>query len=136
VYEFLDNIVFFNSDLLAAIDVEPKPPPGVGPVIQTVLRWTKWLAGACGVGGFFVIAIMMMIGRRNRSQMAADGMSALPWVCGGFLLIGLSSGMAEKLIETGEKAEVVFEDTASGSNLDSVTPKTYGEPETLDDFFG
>ncbi len=83
-------------------------PPGLGPVFEAVLSWTKWIAGAAGLGGIFVIAIMMMIGRRNRSQLAADGMSALPWIVGGFILIGISAALAEALLSAGASAPVQF----------------------------
>ncbi len=83
-------------------------PPGLGPVFEAVLSWTKWIAGAAGLGGIFVIAIMMMIGRRNRSQLAADGMSALPWIVGGFILIGISAALAEALLSAGASAPVEF----------------------------
>jgi len=95
----------FNSNFINYL-AQMEEPPGVGPVILEVLGWVKWIAIFCGVGGFFVIAIMMMIGRRNRSQMAADGMSALPWIVGGFLLIGISSSFAHALIDAGEGARV------------------------------
>ncbi len=100
MFEVIDGL--FSLDLLALVDnPEAKPPPGLGPVVNTILGWTKWLAISFGVGGVFVIAIMMMIGRRNRSQMAADGMSALPWIVGGFLLIGVAATVADALVNTG-----------------------------------
>ena len=85
--EVLDIVSF---DLLAQVDVPEVGSteiPGLGPVLITVLEWVKWLSIIAGIGGIIVIAIMMMIGRRNRSQMAADGLSALPWIVGGLILI-------------------------------------------------
>jgi len=110
MYELFDSIL--SLDIVAQVDysVGESSPPGLGPVMSTILAWTKWIAIFCGIGGIFVIAIMMMIGRRNRSQMAADGMSALPWIVGGFLLIGLSATLAETLVGEGEKVEdITFE---------------------------
>ena len=37
----------------------------------------------CGVAGLMWCGIMMTIGRRSRSAMAADGASGIPWVLGG-----------------------------------------------------
>jgi hypothetical protein len=36
---------------------------------------------------------MMALGRRNRSSLAADGATGIPWVLAGLTLIALSSGI-------------------------------------------
>jgi len=134
MYGLFDSIL--SLDILAQFDPPATPPPGLGPVMSTILSWTKWIAIFCGIGGIFVIAIMMMIGRRNRSQMAADGMSALPWIVGGFLLIGLSATLAETLVETGKNADVVIDGstgTTRNPNWDSSFTGELGEAETIDD---
>jgi len=61
----------------------PVAPPGLEEVGDTVIAWLKWILVVCGVGGLVVCGIMMTIGRRNRSAMAADGASGIPWVLGG-----------------------------------------------------
>ena len=126
MYELFESVL--SLDILAAgvepgsLDVGKEAPPGLGPVVRTILRWTKWLAATFGVGGIFVIAIMMMIGRRNRSQMAADGMSALPWIVGGFLLIGLASGVGETLISVGDTDVAFTEDAPAAPAATTTTP--------------
>ena len=40
-----------------------------------------------------IIGIMMVAGRRNRSSMAADGASGIPWVLGGLSIISLAGGI-------------------------------------------
>jgi len=150
MYELFDSILSVDVlDILAQkkYQVGEASPPGLGDVMTLILGWTKWIAIFCGVGGIFVIAIMMMVGRRNRSQMAADGMSALPWIVGGFLLIGLSATFAEWLVQTGEEVtvnEIGLNSGSSGSGssgsgsngFDSVFTGELGEAETLDDFYG
>ena len=71
----------------------PKAPPGlIGPV-NTLLAWWKWGALVAGVFGLIGCGAMMAIGRRNRSSLAADGASGIPWVLAGLTLIALSSGI-------------------------------------------
>ncbi len=94
----------FDQDAIA--------PPGLDDVALTFLGWAKWIGGIAGVAGIIVIAIMMMIGRRNRSQLAADGLSALPWIVGGFILIGLSATLADWMLSAGEAVETINATTA------------------------
>ena len=74
---------------------EPVAPPVLGPLAVDILSWAKGVGLVAGVLGLIVIGIMMVAGRRNRSQMAADGLGALPWIVGGFLLIGMSAQVAD-----------------------------------------
>lgn len=99
--EVLDIVSF---DLLAQTDLNPDPtlPGGFGEVASTLISWAKGIGLVAGIGGLIVIGIMMMIGRRNRSQMAADGLSALPWIVGGFLLIGMSAQVSQWLFDIGD----------------------------------
>jgi hypothetical protein len=41
---------------------------------------------------------MMMIGRRNRSSMAADGASGIPWAVGGLMVVSLASVVVSAII--------------------------------------
>jgi hypothetical protein len=61
----------------------PIAPPGLETLGDTVVGWMKWTLVICGVAGLMWCGIMMTIGRRNRSAMAADGASGIPWVLGG-----------------------------------------------------
>jgi hypothetical protein len=58
-----------------------------------LLGWLKWVGIIAGVVGLGICAIMMILGRRNRSNMAVDGASGIPWVLGGLSLISLASGL-------------------------------------------
>jgi len=72
-------------DVAATYPPTPGPiaPPGLEDLGNTVIGWMKWILVICGVAGLMWCGIMMTIGRRNRSAMAADGASGIPWVLGG-----------------------------------------------------
>ena len=91
-----------SMSLLAAVPADINNPPAVPPqgVEQTVdqlLAWGKWIAFVCGVAGLIVSGIMMMLGRRNRSQMSADGAIGLPWVIGGLSCVVLAVPLVNNL---------------------------------------
>jgi type IV secretory pathway VirB2 component (pilin) len=73
------------------------PPQGVEATVNTLLAWGKWIAFVCGVAGIVVSGIMMMLGRRNRSQMSADGAIGLPWVIGGLSCVVLAVPLVNNL---------------------------------------
>src|SRR5215831_3776332 len=51
----------------------PVAPPGLSSRVRTLLSWWKWVALAGGIFGLIACGVMMAIGRRNRSNLAADG---------------------------------------------------------------
>jgi hypothetical protein len=71
----------------------PQAPPGLAGPVNTLLGWWKWGALVAGVFGLIGCGAMMAIGRRNRSNLAADGATGIPWVLAGLTLIALSSGI-------------------------------------------
>jgi hypothetical protein len=71
----------------------PVAPPGLSGDMNTLLAWWKWGALISGVFGLIGCGAMMAIGRRNRSSLAADGATGIPWVLAGLTLIALSSGI-------------------------------------------
>ena len=71
----------------------PQAPPGMAGPVGTLLGWFKWGALVGGVFGLIGCGAMMAIGRRNRSSLAADGATGIPWVLAGLTLIALSSGI-------------------------------------------
>ena len=71
----------------------PQAPPGLAGPVNTLLGWWKWGALVAGVFGLIGCGAMMAIGRRNRSSLAADGATGIPWVLAGLTLIALSSGI-------------------------------------------
>jgi hypothetical protein len=62
---------------------QPVAPPGLEELGNTIIGWLKWILVISGVAGLIWCGIMMTVGRRNRSAMAADGASGIPWVLGG-----------------------------------------------------
>ena len=74
-------------------DPAPVAPPGLSGRVSTLLAWWKWGALVAGVFGLIGCGAMMAIGRRNRSNLAADGATGIPWVLAGLTLIALSSGI-------------------------------------------
>lgn len=71
----------------------PAAPPGLEAAADTLLAWMKWGGLVAGVAGLIICALMMMIGRRNRSATAADGAAGIPWVLGGLTVIAFSAGL-------------------------------------------
>ena len=80
--------------LLAAVpNPGPIAPPGMGGPAGQMLGWLKWVGLVAGMVGLGMCAIMMILGRRNRSNMAVDGATGIPWVLGGLSLMSLASGL-------------------------------------------
>jgi hypothetical protein len=74
-------------------DPAPVAPPGLSGDVNTLLSWWKWGALVAGIFGLIGCGAMMALGRRNRSSLAADGATGIPWVLAGLTLIALSSGI-------------------------------------------
>jgi hypothetical protein len=82
------------ADLAAGLpDPAPVAPPGLSGDVNTLLAWWKWGALVAGIFGLVGCGAMMALGRRNRSSLAADGATGIPWVLAGLTLIALSSGI-------------------------------------------
>lgn len=75
----------------------PIAPEGVEATVNTLMGWGKWIAFVCGVGGLITSGVMMAVGRRNRSQMSADGAIGLPWVIGGLSVVALAVPLVNNL---------------------------------------
>jgi type II secretory pathway component PulF len=75
--------------LLPSFDLEepqPEAPPGLDQLTDTLLAWLKWGVLVAGIGGLLICAGMIILGRRNRNQMATDGVLGSLWVLGGLAL--------------------------------------------------
>ena len=82
------------AELLAVVpNPGPVAPPGLAEPAAQLISWMKWVGIVSGLIGFGMCAIMMILGRRNRSNMAVDGASGIPWVLGGLSLMSLSAGL-------------------------------------------
>jgi hypothetical protein len=74
-------------------DPIPQAPPGLAAKTDIVLGWGKWGVLVCGVAGLLISGGKMAIGHRNRSALAADGATGIPWVIGGLSLVAASAGI-------------------------------------------
>ncbi|REF00633.1 hypothetical protein [Thermomonospora umbrina] len=82
-------------------DSPPIEPPGLGAPVEMLIGWGKWGVLVCGVAGLLICAGQMAIGRRNRSSMAADGATGIPWVLGGLSLAGVGTGLVGQFFSGG-----------------------------------
>ena len=82
-----------NTILLAAKipDPAPAPPPGLGEIVGELLSWFKWGVLVCGMLGILICAMMLIIGRRNRSATAYEGLVGSAWVIGGLALASVAA---------------------------------------------
>jgi hypothetical protein len=85
-----------------ALAVVPNPgpvaPPGMAEPAAQLISWMKWVGIVAGLIGFGMCAIMMILGRRNRSNMAVDGATGIPWVLGGLSMLSLAAGVVGALV--------------------------------------
>ncbi len=81
--------------LLVAVLADLTNPSPAAPA-EVTAQWTKimglakWVAFAAGAVGLVAAGVMMSVGRRHRSQTAADGAVAVPWVIAGLSTIVLA----------------------------------------------
>ena len=69
----------------------PIAPPGLAALTSTVIGWVKWGVLAGGVLGILICAGMVILGRRNRNQMAIEGMIGGAWVLGGLAMASVAA---------------------------------------------
>ncbi|WP_369055139.1 hypothetical protein [Kineococcus terrestris] len=86
--------------LAAATIPDPAPaiPPGAAEKVSLLLSWLKGVGIVGGAAGLVICGIMMTIGRRNRSAMAADGAAGIPWVLGGVSLVSFGAGVVGAVV--------------------------------------
>ncbi|WP_197040552.1 hypothetical protein [Pseudonocardia halophobica] len=56
-----------------------------------ILGWLKWGVLAAGVAGLLICAVMIIVGRRNRSATAYDGLIGSAWILGGLALASVAA---------------------------------------------
>ncbi len=72
-------------------DPGPDAPPGLEELADQLLGWLKWGVLVTGVLGILVCALMLIIGRRNRSATAYEGLVGSAWVIGGLALASVAA---------------------------------------------
>lgn len=73
-------------------------PPGIGSLFGLAGGWLLWAAGAAAVLTLMGTGVAVMIGRRNRSQGAADAMAHVPWVFLGGVLVTAAPLVAQAIL--------------------------------------
>ena len=81
-------VVLAVTRLAQPPDPPPVAPPGLTPIMNLLLSWMKWGVVVVGVMGLLACAMMIIIGRRNRSATAYEGLVGAAWVLAG---LGLAS---------------------------------------------
>ena len=95
----MSSLVTVASMMLAAVpNPGPVAPPGMAGPASQFISWMKWVGIVAGVVGFGMCALMMILGRRNRSNMAVDGATGIPWVLGGLSVMSLAAGIVGALV--------------------------------------
>ena len=69
----------------------PTAPPGFAALAGELLGWLKWGVLVSGVLGILICALMLIIGRRNRSATAYEGLVGSAWVIGGLALASVAA---------------------------------------------
>lgn len=75
------------------------PPGNLGTLITNMLGWLLWGAILAGVAGLIICGIMMIMGRRGRSQTAVEGAIGIPWVMAGLLVAVLASTIVKAVVK-------------------------------------
>lgn len=71
--------------LAQAPDPAPAPPPGLKNFGNSLISWLKWGVLVIGMLGILASAAMIVIGRRNRNEMAMQGFMGV-----GYGLVGMA----------------------------------------------
>ncbi|WP_438297854.1 hypothetical protein [Streptomyces sp. HUAS TT7] len=79
-------------------DSTPKAPPGMETVGPQWVGWGKWVAIIAGILGLISCGVMMMIGRRNRSHLSAEGAGGLLWTVAGLSVVALAAGVVPQIV--------------------------------------
>ena len=86
-------------DVLAAVPIPtipvpnppPEPPPGLANFGNQIIAWLKWGVLIGGMVGMLICSGMIILGRRNRSSVAQDGLVGSVWVIGGLAMASVAS---------------------------------------------
>ena len=91
-------VALASMTMAAVPNPGPIAPPGMAGPASQFISWMKWVGIVAGLIGFGMCAIMMILGRRNRSNMAVDGATGIPWVLGGLSVMSLAAGIVGALV--------------------------------------
>lgn len=81
----------------AGSDVLPNPPaslpPGVSQYTNLLVSYAKGFASVGGIVGFLICSMVIIVGHRNRGQMATDGFIHIIRVAGGLALASVATAL-------------------------------------------
>jgi hypothetical protein len=80
-----------NNQIIQQLDHKAAPPDGFAEKAAELIGWLKWGVLAAGVVGLLICAMMIVLGRRNRNQMAFEGLIGGAWVLGGLLIASVAA---------------------------------------------
>jgi hypothetical protein len=72
-------------------DPNPTAPPGLDALATQILGWLKWGVIVAGLVGLMICSIMIIMGRRNRSATAYEGLVGSAWILGGLALASVAA---------------------------------------------
>lgn len=103
MWSLLTDTAASAADWVAALpqqipNPEPEAPEGLDELGENLISWLKWITTIAGFGGLLWCGIMMAIGRRNRSAMAADGATGIPWVVAGLSTVAFGFGVVSMVV--------------------------------------
>lgn len=79
-------------------DPGPKAPEGINEIASQWISEAKFFLMLGGVLGLFCCFGMMMIGRKNRSNLAGEGASGLLWVMAGLSGTSLAVPLVNQIL--------------------------------------
>lgn len=74
-------------------DPAPAPPPGLEELSTLLISWLKYGVLIAGVIMILICAGMVILGRRNRNQIATEGVLGFVWVLGGLAMASVTAGL-------------------------------------------
>lgn len=93
-----DVVLAQEGESCTGWDCGPEAPPGLDGLQGDWIGWAKWVAILAGILGLIACGVMMMIGRRNRGHLAAEGASGLLWVVAGLSVVSLAGGVVPLIV--------------------------------------
>ncbi|KOX13691.1 hypothetical protein [Nocardiopsis sp. NRRL B-16309] len=90
----VDSSLFY----LAVPNPAPAVPEGLQGPVNQVISYAKWIVMSLGMLGILYCAGQMIMGRRNRHQMSADGAMGIPWVIGGISLLAIGAPLINSFL--------------------------------------
>lgn len=88
--QLLDSAHHFATVADSLPNPAPASPPGMKDTFSNWISWGKYIGMFAGAMGFIACGIMMMVGRRNRSHLAAEGAGGLVWTIAGISTVTLA----------------------------------------------